>query len=1078
MGSDLPHAGNDKNGENRAGTRVECPRCSRVLEFTGARPLFCAFCGKPLPGTIEESTVVPAHGPDAPTITPDAASVPLIIEQPKTVGGYRLLRRLGGGGMGTVYEAEDLSGRHVALKLVGGSEPGSIDTLERFRREGRLASAISHPRCVFVLAADEDAGRPYIVMELMPGRTLADLVRENGPLPPAEAVEKTLDVLEGLREAHRHGVVHRDVKPSNCFLEADGRVKVGDFGLSKSLAGDSRLTVSGSFLGTPLYASPEQVRGEALGPQSDVYSLAATLYCLLTGRAPFEGGDAASTLARIASDPAPSMLLFRPELPPALDRVVLHALERDRRRRTRDLDEFREELRPFVPAQQEPAGRGARFAAFLVDFILLKLAGFLFFLVVLASGQFLIDTDPAAVHRQTVRQFILRTVLWSLYFVLSEKLWGCSLGKWLLHLRVCVVPGSERPGWRRLLARFAIFYVLMSLQEFLVIPLTSNLDYLSPKDQQQIRRVSMTLEPTSIVGFLLLLSTMRRRNGWRGLHEFASGTRVIQLPERSHQGVSRRSVSERLILSEGLPKVVGPFTVEGALRWDDGGRVLVGEDAGLGRRVLLWLRPRDDAPLSAARRACSRTTRLRWLASGQHDDWQWDAFPAPSGGLLGDLVSASAPLAWSEAQPVLEQLADELVASQGEGTLPDDLSIGQVWLQPDGSALLLDESLRESEAAPVVDRDSPGLVLLARIARLALEGTESSQGPVKAVMPEYAKTLVDRLCGAGEAFQDAEEVRDALQGASGRPGVVTASRRAAQVVLQAGAVTPGWSMMLIGAWLGGLMTLIALRETPAQLSEVTKMIQLASASEVVGMAASPGVLSRAAAACRYEMDAEFCARVKTELDKGSQLLNRRLQTANWLERSAYYTSTEFIDTRKAARKELKVQPTDPRFMEEEAALWKSLPLESWTGQMPEQVNAESVVESFDEALRFAVLVALAVWPALWVLSAFIFRGGLALRIMEVSLVRRDGRRAGRFRCALRSILVWAPPTLLLFVAVLLDGWYWSTAQTGSGHVWANWLAEGLRWTCLLLLATYPVLAIRSPVRGLQDRLAGTYLVPR
>src|SRR5205085_2009873 len=178
-----------------------------------------------------------------------------------------------------------------------------------------------HPRCVFVYAADEEAGRPYIVMELMPGQTLQDLVGEKGPLPVTDAVKKIMDVLEGLHEAHELGVVHRDVKPSNCFLEDDGRVKVGDFGLAKSLVSSAHLTRTGSFLGTPLYASPEQIRADPLTPQTDVYSLAATLYFLLTGKAPFQSGDAAATLARIVSDDPPSLRGVRPEVPEALDRV-------------------------------------------------------------------------------------------------------------------------------------------------------------------------------------------------------------------------------------------------------------------------------------------------------------------------------------------------------------------------------------------------------------------------------------------------------------------------------------------------------------------------------------------------------------------------------------------------------------------------------------------------------------------------------------------------------------------------------------------------------------------------------------
>src|SRR5262249_849302 len=149
---------------------------------------------------------------------------------------------------------------------------------------------VSHPRCVFVLAADEEAGRPYIAMELMPSETLQDLVARRGPPPAPEAVALALDVLDGLASAHRAGVLHRDVKPSNSFLAAGGRWKVGDFGLARALAAPDPLARDGAFLGTPLYAAPEQAGGGPVDAQTDLYGLAATLYFLLTGRPPFAGG--------------------------------------------------------------------------------------------------------------------------------------------------------------------------------------------------------------------------------------------------------------------------------------------------------------------------------------------------------------------------------------------------------------------------------------------------------------------------------------------------------------------------------------------------------------------------------------------------------------------------------------------------------------------------------------------------------------------------------------------------------------------------------------------------------------------
>jgi eukaryotic-like serine/threonine-protein kinase len=174
---------------------LKCPSCHRDLEFSGDRPSFCAFCGHALEQKNQESTI--AYDRDAPTLPPSYLAASALGSVPEVVAGYRLLRPLGTGGMGTVYEAEDTtSGRHIALKLISAEFVASADAVDRFRQEGRLASRIVHPRCVFVLAADEYAGQPYIVMELMPGTTLHDLVRKRGPLPVEEAVVKIIDVIE------------------------------------------------------------------------------------------------------------------------------------------------------------------------------------------------------------------------------------------------------------------------------------------------------------------------------------------------------------------------------------------------------------------------------------------------------------------------------------------------------------------------------------------------------------------------------------------------------------------------------------------------------------------------------------------------------------------------------------------------------------------------------------------------------------------------------------------------------------------------------------------------------------------
>ena len=197
-------------------------------------------------------------------------------------------RVLGRGGMGVVYEAEEIeSGRRVALKVLE-QRFGDARERERFDREGRLAASINHPHCVFVFGAAEIDGVPAIAMELMQG-TLADRLTAEGPLPPAAAVDAALQLVAGLQAAAAAGILHRDVKPSNCFVDADGVVKIGDFGISRSLrpAEETALSTRNQLAATPTYASPEQLRGAALDARADIYSLGATLYELLTGRRPF-----------------------------------------------------------------------------------------------------------------------------------------------------------------------------------------------------------------------------------------------------------------------------------------------------------------------------------------------------------------------------------------------------------------------------------------------------------------------------------------------------------------------------------------------------------------------------------------------------------------------------------------------------------------------------------------------------------------------------------------------------------------------------------------------------------------------
>ena len=258
-------------------------------------------------------------------------------------GRYKIQRRLGSGGMADVYCAEDLQlGRQVALKVLYGRFAEDSEFVERFRREASSAAGLQHQHVVGVYDRGEWDGTYYIAMEYLDGRSLKQIVQEEGPLEPARAIDLTTQVLRAARFAHRRGIIHRDLKPHNVIVDGDGRAKVTDFGIAR--AGASDMTQTGSIMGTAQYLSPEQAQGHPVSEQSDLYSVGVMLYELLTARLPFDGESAVTiALKHVNEEPAPPSAL-NPAVSPALDAVVLRALEKDPARRFTSADEFIAEL--------------------------------------------------------------------------------------------------------------------------------------------------------------------------------------------------------------------------------------------------------------------------------------------------------------------------------------------------------------------------------------------------------------------------------------------------------------------------------------------------------------------------------------------------------------------------------------------------------------------------------------------------------------------------------------------------------------------------------------------------------------
>lgn len=797
---------------------IFCPSCDQTISYIGEPPKFCQNCGSEIGKTTgtpqlldndTEPNVKAANFTGANTPTPLAsldptkplssfdATIPpttkvIVPKEPagqgEIVGPYRLERWLGSGGMGNVWEAvETKTRRRVALKRLSKSMVTDESYLQRFVREAQLAAKISHPRVTFVYNTGTDNGQPYIAMELMPGKTLADKVEEEGPMDIQVAVDRTLEMIDGLSAAHRQGLIHRDIKPGNCFLDTDDTIKIGDFGLSKSLVcNDVNLTQAGTFMGTPSYAAPEQIRGGDLDGRTDSYAVGATLYYLLTGRTPFTG-DAMSVTAQIMTDSAPSTREFNPKIPKELDHAIHKCLEKDPLKRFQNLDDLKLALLPYATQPDTIADAGRRLAAFMIDqsFIQIAVTSIIVFWIMSNTiysvailrmpGE---EFQAAAQEGQAQFAMFSGFAAWLLtnfYYAFFEGRYGRALGKRIMGLHVVDVEGRRAGFWRCSLRAFAVpgcFGIVLFHASMIG---TSDLDMGTMAAQVNLflRGILIYFVPIAICA-----STMRVSNRMLGIQGMISGTRVVRL-ETGRKKIQVPVVEPKLNTIE--IKKFGPYATRDLMGASTFGNVYLGRDDALNRDVWIVERPGGKEP-GEKRINLTRITRQRWLEGGNNtksdstesDDTtvRWDAFEAIKGVPIQTFVGFDKRADWTHYGQVMQETVAELRAALSDATLPPSLSLPQVWLDEDGHAKLLDKQLVD-----VVQSNSKSKSASDPDGALSGEMVMTADGNVELKSPEDATTdvakAVDVLQDLGDLIHRTKllpaSVQDFLIGLSNKP---------------------------------------------------------------------------------------------------------------------------------------------------------------------------------------------------------------------------------------------------------------------------------------------------------------------
>lgn len=979
--------------------------------------------GSPSPADVGDEATVESTLSGRETETPTGN----LLVGVERFGPYRLLRPLGHGGMGEVYEAVDERANHVvAIKVLPRRSLATDPAKERFLREGKLAASINHPNSLYVYGTEEVDGFPLISMELAAGGTLKDRIESDGPMSPVDVARAGVQIAAGLAAAAEKGVLHRDVKPSNCFVDDHGVVKVGDFGLSVASADAeemTQLTRTGSFLGTPAYASPEQIRGGTLDERSDVYSVGATLYYLLTGHRLFPEETGLQLMAAILEKDQ-TLAALGPDVPRTLRQVLMRCLAKDPAQRFASHADLRRALQPIASTIEDAAPLKRRFVGFLVDTLIL---GGPYMAIGLIGGSQMqaAELQTGAAMRSAVVGSVLTYGVTLAYAILMEGLRGATVGQSVMGLRIVDSLG-EIPGLRRAAVRSLVYQapaMLTVLGAFVAI-------YLDHKAAVGVLSGIGTLVPA------LHYITCRKANGKRAIHELASGTRTA---------IASRP-SERVALTPQpapeLEQRVGPYAASRTT--EAAGDFVFARDAQLRRD--LWLRLRDpaDPPTSPERRRIDREGRLRWMGERRQPNDAWDAFQAVSGRPLLDVVQTPRP--WPVVRLWLRDLAEEWKDAGADGTLDFPLSLDRVWVGSRGRAVLCEGSPGKA-VAPVAA--SPSKFLL-EVANVALTGDRGAGAAVPARPLGFeTREFLRKL--ENDELTAPDPILEALGEISADSGDVSPRRRFAQTL----------SMLMVPLLLVTLFTVIhwTASQTHTDRPELFQLNGLWNMHEALSALEEPSPEEeRRLAAVHTLLGGPF----RHEGIKGT--IGERVRVT--------FLNDEEIEGLEALWAELPA-PEDAEvaaaeeFLRDQFAEWRA-----WQNR-PQSAAMLAALEMVTTlSFHFVAPISL--------LLVLVGLGPLTFRMFGLAVVRPDGARAGRFRVLGRTLLTWIPAAVVWFAIMGGEGVYplqGSALQDIFSHAMEGEpaLVPGL---ALALIAVGLGWSILRPGQGPQDLLSGTRLVTR